>query len=118
MRIGVVGSRGLTVDLRPYLDSVSVSEIVSGGCRGVDACAEKYARENGILIRIFHPDYKRYGCAAPLYRNVQIVDFSDKVYIFWDGVSRGTKFVLDYCVKSTKSFSLTLIDDSSAYSLI
>ena len=43
MRVAVVGSRTLTVpNLGDYLPE-NVSEIVSGGARGVDQCARAYA---------------------------------------------------------------------------
>ena len=47
----------------------------------------------------FLPDYARYGRAAPLRRNVQIVAYADLVLAFWDGKSRGTRFVIDQCRK-------------------
>ena len=48
----------------------------------------------------FRPDYKRYGRgAAPLKRNLQIIEYADIVLAFWDGTSKGTKFVIDNCKK-------------------
>jgi len=69
---------------------------VSGGARGVDTLAEKYADKNDIPKLIFLPDYAKYGKIAPLIRNKKIVDNSDIIIAFWDGVSRGTKFTIDY----------------------
>ena len=44
MRVAVIGSRGLMVDdLGKYLPD-NVTEIVSGGARGVDSCARSYAQ--------------------------------------------------------------------------
>jgi len=42
-------------------------------------------------------DYDKYGRSAPLNRNITIIENSDLVLAFWDGKSRGTKFVIDYC---------------------
>ena len=48
----------------------------------------------------FFPDYKRYGKLAPLYRNIQIIEYADEVIAFWDGKSTGTKYVIDNCMKT------------------
>lgn len=102
MKVAVIGSRGITsVDLEKYLPK-DVTEIVSGGAKGVDSCAREYALSHGIKLTEFLPDYKRYGRGAPLKRNLQIIEYADIVLAFWDGESRGTKYVIDNCRKSGK----------------
>lgn len=97
MKVAVVGSRNLWVDdLGKYLPD-GVTEIISGGARGVDTCAREYAIAHGIKLTEFLPDYDRYGRVAPLYRNITIIEHADLVMAFWDGKSRGTKFVIDKC---------------------
>ena len=59
MRVAIVGSRSLSVkDLGEFLPD-SVSEILSGGARGVDASAKEYAETKGIPLREFLPEYER-----------------------------------------------------------
>lgn len=97
MKVAVIGSRNLEVkNLGKYLPP-ETTEIVSGGARGIDTCARIYAQENGIKLVEFYPQYDRYGRVAPLYRNIEIIKYSDLVLAFWDGKSRGTKFVIDKC---------------------
>lgn len=97
MKVAVVGSRSLTVkDLGKYLPC-GTTEIISGGARGVDTCAREYAKANGVKLTEYKPDYVKYGRAAPLKRNVTIIEGADLVLAFWDGKSRGTKFVIDNC---------------------
>ena len=97
MKLAVIGSRGLTVqDLEKYLPP-ETAEIVSGGARGIDQCARRYALEHGIKLTEFLPDYNTYGRSAPLRRNIQIIDYSDLVLAFWDGSSPGTGFVITKC---------------------
>ena len=97
MRVAVIGSRGLTVErLEDYLP-MDTTEIVSGGARGVDACARDYALRHGLKLTEYLPEYNRYGRAAPLKRNITIIENADLVLAFWDGVSRGTKYVIDNC---------------------
>ena len=99
MRVAVVGSRQLKVDnLEKFLPS-DVTEIVSGGARGVDTSAADYAKRNGLKLTVFLPDYNQYGRSAPIRRNVDIINNSDLVLAFWDGASRGTRFVIEYCRK-------------------
>ena len=97
MRVAVVGSRSLSVkDLGEFLPE-GVSEILSGGARGVDASAKEYAEAKGIPLREFLPEYERYGRAAPLRRNLALLAEADLVLAFWDGRSRGTAFVIREC---------------------
>ena len=97
MRVAVVGSRGLKVEhLENYLPE-GVTEIVSGGARGVDTCARENALSHGLKLTEFLPEYDKYGRSAPLKRNITIIENADLVLAFWDGVSHGTKFVIKQC---------------------
>lgn len=102
MRVGIIGSRNLMVtNLEKYLPA-GTTEIVSGGARGIDRCARHFAQANGIKLTEFLPAYHQYGKGAPLRRNLDIIAYSDLVLAFWDGKSRGTKFVIDNCKKQGK----------------
>ena len=98
MKVAVIGSRGITIkDLGQYLPP-DTTEIVSGGAKGVDTCAREYAISHGIKLTEFKPDYSRYGRgAAPLKRNITIIEHADLVLAFWDGSSHGTKYVIEKC---------------------
>ena len=97
MKIAVIGSRNLVVtDLQRYLPS-GVTEIVSGGAQGIDTCAREYALAHSLKLTEFLPEYHKYGRGAPLRRNLEIIDYADAVIAFWDGQSRGTKFVIEQC---------------------
>lgn len=106
MKVAVIGSRGLVVnDLSKFLPK-DTTEIVSGGAKGIDTCAENYAKQKNIQVKIFLPEYEKYGKAAPLKRNIEIVRYADMVLAFWDGKSRGTKFVIDKCKEMNKPFKV------------
>ena len=97
MRVAIVGSRGLSVtNLEKYLPD-GVSEIVSGGAKGIDTCAKEYAQTSGVPLTEFLPEYEKYGKSAPLKRNITIIEYADLVLAFWDGASHGTKYVIDNC---------------------
>ena len=106
MKIAVIGSRGLKVtDLERYLPK-DTTEIVSGGARGIDTCAREYALAHDLKLTEFLPDYSRYGRRAPLVRNDEIIAFADEVVAFWDGRSRGTKYVIDQCKRPNKNVTV------------
>ena len=107
MRIAIVGSRNLIVaNIAQYIPPCD--EIVSGGAKGIDTCAAEYARKNNILLTEFLPQYPRYGRAAPIIRNKEIVNYADLVIIFWDGASKGTLSVIKYAAKIGKEHRVIL----------
>jgi len=74
-----------------FYEGRDISEIVSGGARGTDALAERYALEKKIPIKVFPSDWKKHGKSAGPLRNREIVVYSDTILAFWDGESTGTK---------------------------
>lgn len=110
MKVAVVGSRNITeIDLKFYLP-YDTTEIISGGAKGVDTVALEYAKKYAIKLTLFFPDYKRFGRSAPLKRNLQIIDYADIVIAFWDGKSRGTKYIIENCEKTQKECQVHIID--------
>lgn len=115
MKLAIIGSRNLKVDnIGQYLPD-NVTEIVSGGARGIDRCAREYALENGIRLTEFLPEYNRYGKGAPLRRNLDIIEYADAVLAFWDGESHGTGFVIKRCKMSFKKLFIVYKDELPGY---
>ena len=85
----------------PYIPH-AVDTIISGGAQGVDSLAESYADEHKLSKYVIRPQYKRYGRAAPLKRNQEMVDMADAVLVIWDGKSRGSRFTVEYARKQNK----------------
>lgn len=111
MKVAVIGSRNITeLDLKDYLP-FDTTEIVSGGAKGIDSIASVYAHGHGIELTLFLPEYKRFGKAAPLRRNLQIIEYADIVLAFWDGKSRGTKYVIDNCKKAGKECRIYMVEN-------
>lgn len=110
MKLLIAGSRGIeNFDLSKYVPT-EIELIISGGAKGIDAVAEKYADDHGIKKIIIKPDYARYGRAAPIKRNEEMVDLADAVLIIWDGHSKGTKYTSDYAAKKNKALRVVLVD--------
>ena len=107
MKVAIVGSRGVVAQGLERFVSLG-DEIVSGGAKGVDQCAADYARAHGLKLTEFLPQYERYGRAAPLIRNRKIVEYADKLVVFWDGYSKGTHFVIQYAARIGKPCEVVL----------
>ena len=105
MRVAVIGSRTIPDNaaalIKEHLPALT-TEIVRGGAVGIDTVAKAIAKELGIPCNEFLPDYTRFGKQAPLVRNDEIIDYADMVLAFWDGESKGTKYVIGECIKKNK----------------
>lgn len=90
--------------LESVLSAYESLEIVSGHAKGVDTFGEEYAKEHGIKVSIFKPDWKQYGRAAGPIRNRQMLEYaletSAVIVAFWDGVSKGTKNMIEQAKKA------------------
>lgn len=95
MRVVVCGSRdGISESLvrNRMCELPDGTEVISGGARGADRTAEKYARALGFKVRVFMADWDRHGKVAGFLRNQAMLDEKpDLVIAFWDGESRGTR---------------------------
>ena len=109
MKVAIIGSRSIC-GIKRTATLAEAEEIVSGGAAGVDTCAAAYAKENGLKLTVFLPDYPRYGRAAPIVRNRQIVDYADRIIAFWDGRSKGTASVIAYAEKVGKPCEVILCE--------
>lgn len=111
MILGIAGSRSLVKPLPDELMPPYIDGIISGGAKGIDICARNYALENHIMITELIPEYERYGRRAPLVRNDIIIKLSDMMYIFWDGKSRGSYYVIKKCRQLGKPFKVFTIEN-------
>ncbi|MCL2196795.1 MAG: DUF2493 domain-containing protein [Treponema sp.] len=102
MKLAIIGSRSIeNLNLDEYIKE-KPDVIISGGAKGVDTIAWKWALENHIEIIVHRPDYNLNGKHAALKRNDIIIDEADKIIAFWDGKSTGTKYVIDRAKKLNK----------------
>lgn len=106
MKLLIAGSRSITdIDISPYIPK-DTEYIISGDAKGIDKLAEAYADKMRLSKIIMRPQYERYKRGAPIKRNQKMVDMCDKVLVFWDGVSRGTKHTIDYAKKIGKPIEI------------
>lgn len=99
MKVSIVGSRTFN-DYDALVDKINdlhldITEIISGGARGADSLAKRYALEHDINLVEYIPDWDTHGKAAGFIRNKDIIKHGDLVIACWDGVSKGTKSSID-----------------------
>lgn len=108
--IAVIGSRGFSdyKTLSEELDKYAIDCIVSGGAKGADSLARRYANERNIRIVEHLPDYAKYQRRAPLVRNELIIADADLIIAFWDGVSTGTAHAIGLARKNKREVKVLL----------
>lgn len=100
MKLIIAGSRtGIGKDvvealLDEEVDITEITEVVSGGARGVDTYGEQWAYHNNLDIKRFPADWKQYGRKAGMIRNADMGRYSDALIAFWDGKSKGTEHMI------------------------
>lgn len=78
--------------------------IVSGGAKGADSLAERYAKEHNYELIIFPAKWDELGKRAGYVRNTEMHEFISHFskrgcVAFWDGKSKGTKHNFDLAKK-------------------
>jgi len=84
--------------------------LITGGASGVDTYAYDYIDNNEDFYK--QPDIIRpintIDKINYLFRNVEIITKADKIIIFWNGKSKGTKFVIDYAKARNKNITMII----------
>lgn len=109
MKLLIAGSRSIdTFDLSPYITE-KPELIITGGAMGIDRLAEEYADQHRLSKLILRPQYNRYGKAAPIKRNEQMVDLADRVLVIWDGMSKGSQRTIQYAKQKEKIIEIITV---------
>lgn len=97
MKTIIAGGRHMHLSTQDciLLDSLDITEVVSGGARGIDQSGEAWAMRKGIPVKIFPANWTKHKLAAGPIRNREMADYADRLVAFWDGKSRGTKNMID-----------------------
>lgn len=115
MKLAVIGSRSFdNFDLLiNEIQSLSneITEIISGGAKGADLLAEKWASQNKVILTIIRPNWSTYGRGAGIKRNEEIIKNCDFCIAFWDGKSKGTLSSIKFCEKYSKPHKIVLYNN-------
>jgi len=93
-----------------------ITEIVSGGCKGVDQLAERFALQNEIKKTRFPADWNTFGKRAGPLRNSEMAKYADSLILIWDGQSRGSKSMLNEARKQKLLIHSIEITNPDVYS--
>lgn len=92
VNIGVVESAIASSGWRPTV-------VLSGTARGVDQLGELWAKANAVPIERFPANWAKLGKSAGYVRNVEMAENAEALIAIWDGVSRGTKHMIDIATR-------------------
>lgn len=115
MKVIIAGSRSIT-DYSVVAEAVEksgfeITEVVSGCAGGVDRLGEKWAKNHKIPIKKFPAQWSKYGKSAGYVRNGAMARYADALIAVWDGVSRGTKHMMDLAKKEGVKFYIAVKGD-------
>lgn len=123
MIVAIVGDREVTdytiIDKAVKQSGFEVTEVVSGGAKGVDSLAVRWAEDHGLPWKEFKADWnditvkgavvkvnkwgRKYNAQAGFQRNSQIVDYSEAVIAIQpNGPTSGTQDTVKKTKKSKK----------------
>jgi len=122
MRVIVAGSRDNVsqadidhaIEASGWVKEITV--VVSGAARGADRMGENWAKRNGVAIDSRPANWDKHGKSAGYKRNQEMADNADALIAVWDGVSRGTKHMIDIAKdKKLRTFIYNLKDGSNTF---
>ncbi|MCK0510242.1 SLOG family protein [Aromatoleum buckelii] len=125
MRVIIAGSRNASQrDVLAALERCSwtgfATCIVCGGAKGADEHGAEWGKQQGLEVKNYPADWKKYGKRAGPVRNREMAENAEGLIAVWDGSSRGTAnmietaeqaglriFILRTDINGTKSVSAT-----------
>lgn len=91
-------------------NGLEITEVVSGNANGPDKAGERWAKENGVPLRVMKTNWKL-GRGAAFINNAAMADASDALIVIYDGSSKGTAHMIDAMKKQSKA----VYNDEEAY---
>lgn len=87
-----------------------ITEIVSGKAIGVDQLGERYATMKGIPIKEMPANWAMHGKAAGPIRNREMAEYADVAIIIWDGISPGTRNMINEMIRKKKPYFIVMTE--------
>lgn len=102
MKVIIAGSRTVS-DYSIINDAIkkscfTITEVVSGTCKGVDKLGEFYAKQHNIPIKQFPADWSK-GKSAGYLRNAEMANYADALIAIQHNNSKGTQHMINLATK-------------------
>jgi hypothetical protein len=85
MRVIIAGSRDVSdpaiVDHVIRESGLPITEVVSGGCRGVDTLGERWAMTHSLPVARFPANWHRFGRMAGPLRNSEMIAYAEAAIV-------------------------------------
>ncbi len=135
MKVIIAGSR-TGVHIKHVIDAIkhatqkesfTITEVVSGGARGVDKMGESLAQEHNVRVRLFPAKWSdltvsrciiksnlhgKYNALAGHNRNTDMANYADGLIAVWDGASAGTANMINTMRKLGKKVYVYKVNQS------
>ena len=104
MKLIIAGSRTITEEdftraIGAFQFRENIKMVISGRARGADQFGENWARKEKIPIQAFPANWKEYGKRAGYLRNKEMAKAADAALVIWDGLSKGSKHMIDLALE-------------------
>lgn len=115
MKLIIAGSRTLNPEwqlidaLVMQFDMDTITEVVSGGAKGVDTDAQRWAEAVKLPFKLFSADWETHGKSAGYKRNAEMAKYGDALLAIWDGHSRGTNNMIEVMRIYNKPVYITIL---------
>ncbi len=113
MKVIVAGSRDITNEtllaVAVFRAGFKIDEVVCGMARGVDEMGWHYGYAMNIPVKEYPANWDKYGKRAGYVRNADMAEYADALIAIWDGVSKGTKHMIDIMEKLNKPVYVHLV---------
>lgn len=101
-KLSITGTRGfndydwLVAECDKFIKECGLQRVivVSGGARGTDKLAERYAAAREYAFELYKPNWVTRGRIAGLLRNEDMARAVTHGVVFWDGASKGTRHMI------------------------
>lgn len=113
MRTIIAGSRSFNCYLT-LLEAIKqfppqITTVISGTARGADQLGEYWARKHNVPIEQYPANWGKYGKRAGYIRNEEMAKVADCALILWDGISPGTKHMINICERVNLPYFVYMI---------
>lgn len=88
----------------------AITEVVCGMAVGVDKLGEMWAIANDIEVKEMPANWHQYGKRAGPIRNAEMAEYADAAIIVWNGVSDGSRNMINEMIRKDKPYYLVLTE--------